>query len=102
MAQNKEEQIVENSSIEQSLKQIANCLAYFMVNSGEIKDKSRPEAMGILLNLGFDRQSIAAIFQTSPEVVSQSLYMLRSSKKAVRAKKPVGNPNEENQPGTIE
>ncbi len=102
MAQKKDDQAVENSSIEQSLKQIANCLAYLVINSGELKDKSRQETMEILLNLGFDRQSIASIFQTSPEVVSQSLYMLRSSKKAVRGKKLVGSPDDENKPRPTE
>jgi hypothetical protein len=102
MSPKKDNPLADNLSIEQSLKQIANCLAYLAINSGEVKDKSRPEGMALLESLGFDRQGIASIFQTSPDVVKQSLYLLRSSKKTARAKKADGSSDGEKTEGVLD
>ena len=62
-----------------SLQQIANCLAYLVVHTGELKDKSNAEQISALASLGFDRNAIAAVLQTTPLTVSVRLSELKSA-----------------------
>jgi len=74
--------IKESSFNEQPLQQIANCLGYFVVTSGDLKGKSNNELIPVLASLGFDRNSIAAILQTTPETVSVKMSQLKAKSKA--------------------
>ena len=80
----------------QSLQQIANCLAYLVVNTGDLKGKNKQDLMPILSDLGFDRNAIAGVLQTTPESVSVRLSQLKASKKNAK-KKSTGNSDGENQ-----
>jgi len=80
----------------QSLQQIANCLAYLVVNTGDLKGKNKQDLMPILSDMGFDRNAIAGVLQTTPESVSVRLSQLKASKKNAK-KKPADNSNDENQ-----
>jgi len=74
--------IAESSIAEQPLQQIANCLGYFVVTSGDLKGKPNNELIPVLASLGFDRNSIAAILQTTPETVSVRISRLKAKSKA--------------------
>ena len=80
----------------QSLQQIANCLAYLVVNTGDLKGKNKQDLMPILSDLGFDRNAIAGVLQTTPESVSVRLSQLKASKKNAK-KKSTDNSDGENQ-----
>ena len=67
-----------------SLRQIANTLGFLVVNSSDFKDKTDTGRILFLSNLGFDRNSVAAIVGTTPQTVSTRL----SEAKAQQAKKP--------------
>jgi CRP-like cAMP-binding protein len=64
----------------QSLQQIANCLAYLVVNTGDLKGKDKQDLMPILAELGFGRQAIAGVLQSTPETVSVRLSQLKAAK----------------------
>ena len=64
-----------------ALRQIANTLGFFVVNY--FKDKTDTDRILFLSNLGFDRNSVAAIVGTTPQTVSTRL----SEAKAHQAKK---------------
>ncbi len=83
----------------QSLQQIANCLAYLVVNTGDLKGKNKQDLMPILSDLGFDRKAIAAVLQTTPESVSVRLSQLKAAKKNAKKKSP-GDSDDKNQSGT--
>ena len=91
----------ENLLTAQSLRQIANCLAYLVVNTGDLKGKNKQDLMPILSELGFDRNAIAGVLQTTPESVSVRLSQLKASKKNAK-KKSADNPNDENQSSVTE
>ena len=65
--------IVESVSIERSLQQIANCLAYLVIHTGDLKEKPDKDVITTLTSFGFDRGVIAAVLQTTPESVSVQL-----------------------------
>jgi CRP-like cAMP-binding protein len=83
----------------QSLQQIANCLAYLVVNTGDLKGKNNRDLMPILSELGFDRRAIAAVLQTTPETVSVWLSNLKAAKKNSK-KKSSDESDDKNQPST--
>ena len=68
-----------------SLQQIANCLAYLVVHTDELKDKSNNDLIPILASLGFDRNAIAAVLQTTPPTVSVRLSQLKAEAKGKKA-----------------
>lgn len=84
-----------------SLQQIANCLAYLVVNTGELKGRNKQDLMPILSDLGFDRNAIAGVLQTTPESVSVRLSQLKASKKKAK-KKSADNSNDKNQSSVTE
>jgi hypothetical protein len=92
---------IESQLSAKSLQQIANCLAYLVINTDDLKGKNKQELMSILSDLGFDRNAIAGILQTTPEAVSVRLSELKASKKSTK-KKLADMPNGENQPSIIE
>ena len=67
-----------------SLQQIANTLGFLALRNSDYKEKSDTDQIIFLSNLGFDRNSIAAIVGTTPNTVSVRL----SESKAQQAKKP--------------
>ena len=67
-----------------SLQQIANTLGFLALRNSDYKDKSDTDQIIFLSNLGFDRNSVAAIVGTTPNTVSVRL----SEAKADQAKKP--------------
>jgi hypothetical protein len=71
------------------LAQIANCLAYIVVHSGDLKDKPNSDRIPILAGLGFDRNAVASILQTTPETVSVRLSQLKAETKGQKASKAV-------------
>ncbi len=72
---------------EQALQQIANCLGYLVVHTEELKGKSNNDMIPILASLGFDRNAVASILQTTPETVSVRLSQLKA-KSAKNSAKP--------------
>ncbi len=60
------------------LKQIANCLAYLAIHTGELRDKSKGDLMQVLAGFGFDRAAIASLLDTTPESVSARLSQLKA------------------------
>jgi CRP-like cAMP-binding protein len=86
---------VESTQTERALQQIANCLAYLVISTEELRSKSKNDLIPILASLGFDRNSIASILQTTPETVSVCLSRLRA--KALG--KGLSRPESENQAG---
>jgi hypothetical protein len=69
----------------QSLRQIANTLGFLALGFSDYKEKTDTEQILFLSNLGFDRNSIAAIVGTTLNTVSVRL----SEAKAQQDKKPV-------------
>jgi len=63
----------ESAQAERSLQQIANCLAYLVTQTEELRGKPDKELIPILAGLGFDRNSIASILHTTPGTVSVCL-----------------------------
>jgi len=67
-----------------SLNEIANCFGYLTLHMSEYKDsKTAAPKIQFLNNLGFDRNSIAAIIGASPETVGVRLSEMKSAKKDV-------------------
>jgi len=56
-----------------SLRQIANTLGFLALRISDYKDKPVAEQILLLSNLGFDRNSIAAMVGTTPNTVSVRL-----------------------------
>lgn len=83
--------IIESPLAEKSLQQIAHCLAYIVLKTDKLKDKPNSDVIPVLAALGFDRSSIAAILQTTPETVSVCLSRLKtkSDKKGTLGDKSV-------------
>lgn len=84
---------------EQALQQIANCLGYLVVHTGELKDKANKDLIPVLSSLGFDRNSIASILQTTPETVSVRLSQLKataSNKSSSKPKSEIDSSNMQN------
>jgi len=66
---------------------IANCLAYLIVRSAELKDKTDNDLIPILASLGFERSAIAAVLQTTPGTVSVRLSRLKAESKSKKTNK---------------
>jgi hypothetical protein len=87
MAQRQDDQALESSSIEQSLKQIANCLAFLALQSDSLKGKEKyKDLIPLLASWGFDRHATAALLQTSPASVSVRMSELRAQAKGKASK----------------
>ena len=78
---------------EPSLERIANCLAYLVIHTEELKDKPNKDLIPILAGLGFDRNSTASILRTTPETVSVCLS--QSKAKAVGRKSLKRHPEDQ-------
>ena len=87
MAKRKTEAATEDVPITQYLQQIANCLAFLVVNADALKDKTKTDLIETLTKFGFDRNAIASILQTSPETVSVRQLELKAASKATKAPK---------------
>lgn len=61
------------------LQQIANCLAYLVVKSDQLKDKPKNELIPLLAKFGYDKNAIAAILQTTSENVRVTLSEAKSA-----------------------
>ncbi len=72
---------LEGTLATKQLQQIANCLAYLVVNTGSLKDKSKGDIMLVLAAFGYDRSLIACILDTSPESVSARISQLKAEAK---------------------
>lgn len=70
--------ISESILAEKSLQQIAHCLGFLLIQTDKLKNKSNNDLIPILASLSFDRSSIAAILQTTPETVSVRLSRLKA------------------------
>ncbi len=77
----------ENLLAGKSLQQIANCLAYLIVHTDELKDKPNRDLIPILASLGFDRNAIAAVLQTNAPTVSVRLSQLKAEAKGKKVDK---------------
>jgi len=77
----------EDSLATKHLQQIAKCLAYLVVHMGDLKDKPNRDLIPILANLGFDRNAIASVLQTTPDTVSVRLSQLKAASKGKKNKK---------------
>jgi hypothetical protein len=75
------DQVINSST---SLQQIANTLGFLALRTSDYKNKSDTEQIIFLANLGFGRNSIAAIVGTTPSTVSVRL----SEAKSQQTKKP--------------
>jgi hypothetical protein len=81
------------------LQQISNSLAYLVINTKDLKGKSKNELIPILAGLGFDNMAIASILQTTPQNVQVRLSQIRSKnkgRKGSRAKSESTNETSEN------
>ena len=83
----KTESIPENVLAGKFLQQIANCLAYLVVHTDELKDKSNNDLIPILSSLGFDRNAIAGVLQTTAPTVSVRLSQLKAEAKGKKTDK---------------
>lgn len=78
---------------EPSLERIANCLAYLVTHTEELRGKPDKDLILILSGLGFERNSIASILRTTPGTVSVCLS--QSKTKAVGRKSLKGQPQDQ-------
>lgn len=86
---------------EQALQQIANCLGYLVVHTGELEGRSSNDLIPVLASLGFDRNATASILQTTPETVSVRLSQLKAQalskgKSKAEGKTKGNDPSEDN------
>jgi hypothetical protein len=72
-----------------SLRQIACCLAYLAVHTGELEKKTQTELVKTLMGWGFDdRNVIALLLDTNPETISVRQSELKKAEaEAKKAKK---------------
>ena len=85
----------------QTLQQIANSLAYLVVNSTNLKGKKQQDLVPILAELGYGKKTIATVLQVTPEAISERLSEIKAAKKKEK-KKSNGAGDEENQPEKME
>jgi hypothetical protein len=71
----------DNQLILERLDQIAKSLAYLVIRTDELKDMSNQNLIPVLAQLGFDRNFIAQLLQTTPDTVSVRLSQLKSKSK---------------------
>jgi len=70
--------VAETAPAERSLEQIAKCLGYLVLHTEQLKGKPNSDLIPILASLGFDRNSVADILQTTPGTVSVRLSKLKA------------------------
>jgi hypothetical protein len=80
-----EAEATENTQTVKYLHQIANCLAYLVVQTGDLKNKQKGDLMMVLADFGFDRTAIAAILDTTPESVSARISQIKAESKGKKA-----------------
>ena len=85
----------EIQKISKTLQQVANCLAYQIINSGDLKEKSHFDTIPLLLSLGFDKNSIASVFGTSPDAIKVELAQIKERAKSKKEKGDEKAPQEE-------
>ena len=87
MANAKNSPVVANQDLSAPyLQQIANCLAYLMVHTEGLKDKSDSELIPILYTFGFPVDAITAILQTTRGTVAVRLTKWRKELEAPKGK----------------
>ena len=64
------------------LRQIANCLGYMALQMSEVKDKADTERIPFLNRLGYHRNEIAAILDTTPGTVSKQLSITKATERS--------------------
>jgi CRP-like cAMP-binding protein len=71
----------ETQIILERLDQIAKSLAFLVIHSEELKDKSNRDLIPILAQVGFDRNFIAQLLNTTPDTVSVRLSQMKAKAK---------------------
>lgn len=71
----------DNQLILERLDQIAKSLAYLVIQTEKLKEMPNRDLIPILAQLGFDRNFIAQLLQTTPETVSVRLSQLKAKPK---------------------
>jgi CRP-like cAMP-binding protein len=86
---------IESPLAEKSLHQIAQCLAYLVLQTDGLKGKPNNELIPVLASFGFDRTDIASILQTTPGTVSVRLSRMKvkSDKKNASKDKSKAQPH---------
>ena len=64
------------------MQQIANCLGYLVIKNEQFKDLSDNDLIPVLWRLGFDRNDISAILDTTPGTVSVRISRLKAEAEA--------------------
>jgi hypothetical protein len=68
------------------LRQIANCLAYLVVQTGDFKNKEKGDLMLVLASFGFDNDAIASVLDSTPKSVSARRSQLKAEIKVRKNK----------------
>lgn len=79
-------QSAESALTAKYLKQIANCLAYLVVQTGDLKNKQKGDLMPVLASFGFDNDAIASVLDSTPESVSARRSQLKAESKGKKSK----------------
>ena len=90
MAKEEGKNVNYESLIIQYLQRISNSLAYLIINSKDLKGKSKNELIPIVVGLGFDNIATASILQTTPQNVQVRMSQLKSKNKGKKG--PNGRP----------
>jgi hypothetical protein len=69
------------------MQQIANCLGYLVIKNEQFKDLSDNDLIPVLWRLGFGRNDIAAILDTTPGTVSVRISRLKAEAEASKLHK---------------
>ena len=69
------------------MQQIANCLGYLVIKNEQFKDLTDNDLIPVLWRLGFDRNDIAAILDTTPGTVSVRISRLKAEAEASKSRK---------------
>jgi hypothetical protein len=75
------DQLPTGQEITPILRQIANCLAFLVAYGTDLKEKNNNDRIPILARLGFDRNFIAHLLQTTPGTVSVRLSQEKAASK---------------------
>ena len=68
----------ELTTIASALTQIARCLGVLVTQTDMMSAKPKTDVIPVLSSLGFDRNDIASILQTTPGTVSVTLSQLKA------------------------
>lgn len=71
-------QLADTNLSSKYLKQIANCLAYLVIQTDDFKNRQKGDLMVVLDKFGFDNDAIAAILDSTPGGVSARLSQLKN------------------------